>query len=175
MKQDIREIFKKDTVQKKKLPDLHEEEFLEKLEKLNKKEKPRISFRTLKIVASIALIISVGYYFSKTEIKTDSRSTLLVKVKKIEQEYLSQINKEWKSFVKLTKDENLIQKYEEKLFNLNEDYKEITKQFEKGTNNIFVLEKLIENLQRRLQLLKGIQNHIKELDQEKTSHETIYL
>ncbi len=175
MKQDIRELFKNEVLQKKKLPNFHEDEFLEKLKKQSKKEKSKSSFRILKIAASITLIISVGYYFLKSEVKTDSQSTLFVQVKKIEKEYLNQINKEWKSFVKLTKDKNLIQKYEEKLFKLNQDYKDITKQFEKDANNVFVLENLIKNLQRRLQLLKDIQNHIKELNQEKTSYETIYL
>lgn len=175
MKQDIREIFKKETLQKKKLPIFHEDEFLGKLKAHHKKEKPKSSFRIFKIAVSIALVISVGYYFLRPEIIIDSQSASLVQVRKIEKEYLNQINKEWKSFVKLTKDKNLIQKYEEKLFNLNEDYKDISKQFEKDTNNVFVLENLIKNLQRRLQLLKDIQNHIKELNQKNTSYETIYL
>ena len=111
----------------------------------------------------------------KSEIKADSQPKLLVQVKKIEKEYLNQINIEWKNFVKLTKDENLIQKYKEKLFSLNEDYKSITKQFEKDAYNVFVLENLIKNLQRRLELIKDIKEHLKELNKKMTSNETIYL
>jgi hypothetical protein len=175
MKRDIREIFKKEALQKKKLPNFHEDEFLRKLKEQNKNEKPQSSFLILKVAVSIALIISVGYIFLKSEIKADSQPKLLVQVKKIEKEYLNQINIEWKNFVKLTKDENLIQKYKEKLFSLNEDYKSITKQLEKDAYNVFVLENLIKNLQRRLELIKDIKEHLKELNKKMTSNETIYL
>jgi hypothetical protein len=172
MKRDIREIFRKNELPKKKLPDFHKDEFLGKLEKFNKKEKPKSFF---KIVVSIALILSVGYYFlnSETEIKQENQPTLLVQVKQIEKEYLNNINKEWNNFVKLTDDKNLIKKYKEKLSALDIGYKEISKQFKIESNNISVLEKLIKNLQTRLQFLKDIQNHIKILNQKNISYETI--
>jgi hypothetical protein len=168
MKQDIREIFKNEALQKKKLPNFHEDEFLGKLEKTSKK-KP-IS-HIWKIAVSIALLFSVGYYFLNTKVKIEP--TLFVQVKQIEKEYLQNIKTEWKNFVALTDDENLIKKYKEKLSALDVGYKEITKQFNKAPNNIFVLEKLIKNLQTRLQFLKDIQSHIKILNQKNISYETI--
>jgi len=177
MKRDIRGLFKDEELHKKKLPESHRNEFLEKLEKLNKREKKKSFFQIWKIAASIVLILSMSYYFLniKSEIKTDNKSTLFVQVKQIEKEYLQHINQEWNNFVKLTNDQKLIHKYEVKLLNLSEDYEEISKQFKKTPSNVFVLEKLIKNLQTRLQVLKDIQNHIQELQQKNKTYETIVI
>ena len=178
MKQDIREIFKNDELPKKKLPGLHKEEFLEKLEKFNIKEKKnRSNFKVWKLAMSIAILLSVGYYFfsTSTEIKIDKQATILMQVQQIEIEYLQNIKTEWENFVKLTDDKNLIKKYKEKLSALDIDYKEITKQFKIAPNNISVLEKLISNLQTRLRLLKNIKEHIQELNQKNISYETIII
>lgn len=173
MKQDIREIFKNDELPKKKLPNFHEDEFLEKLEKFNKKKTKKTFFKTWKIAASIVLIFSVGYYFLSTN--TEKTPTLFVQVKKIEKEYLQNIDTEWNTFIKLTDDKNLIERYEQKLKEYATDYKKITKQLKEFPNSINILESLIENLQRRLQIIKDIQEHIKELNQKNISNETIYL
>lgn len=176
MKQDIREIFKDDELSKKKLPGFHKEEFLEKLGNFNKEEKKnRSNYKVWKLAMSVALLLSVGYYFfnARTEIKIDKQATILVQVQQIEKEYLQNIKTEWNSFVKLTEDKNLIKKYKEKLSALDIGYIEITKQFKIAPNNISVLEKLIKNLQTRLQFLKDIQNHIKNLNQKNISYETI--
>jgi len=177
MKRDIREIFKDEELPRKKLPSFHEVEFLQKLEILNKKQEPKPFFKTWKIAASIILMFSVGYYFlsTYTEVKQENQPTLLVQVKQIEKEYLKNIKTEWNTFVKLTTDKNLIEKYKEKLLNLDINYKEVSVQFEENPNNINILESLINNLQNRLQLLKNIKEHLKELNQKNTSNETIYL
>lgn len=177
MKRDIRELFKNDAYPKKKLPNFHEAEFLGKLEKFTKKEKPKPFLQILKIAASIVLMLSVGYYFlnAKTEIKEENHPTLYVQVKQIEKEYLNNIHKEWNDFVALTNDKNLVENYKEKLSALDISYKETTKQFKLSPNNISVLEKLIKNLQTRLQYLKDIQDHIKNLNQNNISYETITL
>lgn len=173
MKQDIRELFKNNELEKKELPSFHEKDFLEKLERFNKNELPKKHVGKWKIAVSVLLIFSIGYYFLKPAIYINPEPTLFVQVKKIEKEYLSQINNEWKSFVKSTSDKKLVKRYEEKLSNLNISYKEISNELEQDPNNIIVLERLIENLQTRLGILKDIQNHIKELNQKNTSNETI--
>ncbi len=173
MKRDIRELFKNDAYPKKKLPNFHEGEFLGKLERFNKKKKSKPFFQTLKIAASIVLIFSVGYYL--LDLKTENNSTLFAQVKQIEKEYLQNIDTEWNTFVKLTADKKLIKKYKEKLMNLDINYKEVSVRFEENPNNINILESLINNLQNRLQLLKNIKEHLKELNQKNTSNETIYL
>ena len=173
MKRDIREIFNTDEFPKKKLPDFHEDEFLKKLETLNKKKKLKSVSKIWKVAVSIVFIFSVGYYFLDTKTETDS--TLVTEIKQIEKEYLQNIETEWNTFVKLTSDKKLIEKYKEKLLNLDMSYLEVSEQFKKNPNNINILESLINNLQNRLQLIKDIKEHLKELNQKNTSNETIYL
>lgn len=173
MKQDIRGLFRRQEFPKKKLPESHEEEFLEKLKKTknkNTKKKKRVSF--FKIAAVVLILFSIGVYFQK---KNNQDATLEAQIEQIEKEYLKNIDKEWKAFINVTDDQNLIQKYKGKLQELDNSYKEISKQYKKNANNISILEGLIENLQRRLQLLKNIKEHVKELHQNNTSNETIYL
>mgnify|MGYP005989895763 CR=1 FL=1 len=173
MKQDIREVFKKEQLPKKKLPDFHEDEFLEKLKKFNKKKISKPFFQIRKIAVSIVLIISVGYYL--LNVNSEKNSTLFAQIKQIEKEHLQNIDTEWNAFVSLTTDKKLIKKYEEKLLKLDINYKEVSLLFEKNPNNINILELLINNLQTRLQLIKSIKEHLKELNQKSTSNETIYL
>lgn len=173
MKQDIRGLFKAQEFPKKKLPEFHEEEFLEKLKKVkskNSKEKKRFSF--LKVAVAVVLLFSIGMYFQK---RNNQNTTLEAQVEQIEKEYLKNIDKEWKAFIKVTDDQNLIKRYKEKLQKLDDSYKEVSEQFKKDSNSISVLENLIENLQIRLQLLRDIKEHIIELNQKNKSNETIYL
>ena len=65
--------------------------------------------------------------------------------------------------------------YQEKLKESDLEYQKITINFKEYPNNINVLQSLIYNLQRRLELIKNIQEHLKELHQKNTSNETIYL
>jgi hypothetical protein len=177
MKRDIREIFKNEQLPKKKLLSFHEDEFLGKLNKSTKKEQPKPFFQVFKIAASIVLMLSVGYYFLNTgaEIKRDNQSTILVQVQQIEEEYLNNINEEWHGFIKVANDTVLVKKYKQKLKESEINYILITKKFKENPNSINILESLINNLQRRLQLVKDIKEHIKELNQKNTSNETIYL
>jgi hypothetical protein len=176
MKQDIRNLFKQQELPKKKLPDSHKDEFLEKLQKAEvRKPKNKKTNFVLKVAASIVLLLSAGYFFQNSIDPKAQNTALEVQVEQIEKEYLKNINKEWSAFVKNTDDQNLIKRYEEKLLKLDASYKEVFKEFKKDPNNISILEGLIKNLQRRLELLKNIQKHIKELKQKNKSYETIII
>ena len=59
----------------------------------------------------------------------------------------------------------MVDRFRNKLADLELDYQEITLQFKADRNNIEVIESLIENLKERLQLLKDIQEHINILNQ----------
>lgn len=168
MKQDIRETFRQKEFPKKKLPDFHEDDFLEKLTVFNQKKKSKVFSSILKIVASIVLVLSASYYFlnSDIEIKKDEQPEIFVEIQQIEKEYYKNIKIEWNKFVSLTDDQNLINKYQEKLKNLDFSYQEILIQYKADKNNLIVIEALIQNLKNRLQLLKGIQKHINLLNKE---------
>ena len=113
--------------------------------------------------------------FSRILILNPKKTALEIQFEGIENEYLININKEWNAFIEVANDTILIRKYKEKLKDSNTDYKKITTQLKELPNNINVLESLIDNLQRRLQLIRDIKEHINELNQKKTSNETIYI
>lgn len=173
MKRDIRELFKNDDFPTKKLPKNHREDFFNKLEKISIKKAPKNRF-WLKTAASVALIFALSVLvFNKKE--TQKKPNLLVEVKQIEQEYLKNIDIEWNRFLELTNDQKLIKNYEKRLKTLGENYQQLSTQFQANPNNISLLEELISNLQRRLQILKEIQDHIKKLNQNPKSYETIVI
>ncbi|WP_405563721.1 hypothetical protein [Polaribacter sp. Asnod6-C07] len=175
MEHDIRDLFQENDDFKKDLPKSHREDFIKKLNK-NNTPKPKWKFgTTYKIAASVALILSLMYFFSIKTDDIDNTNSFENQFSKIEKDYLKNIDKEWKQFKKITTDTLLIRKYEEKLNNFNDDYKKITNQLKEFPNDINLLESLITNLQRRLQLIKEINEHIKELNPKNTSNETIYI
>lgn len=172
MKRDIRELFKEDELEKE-LPENHRIEFLEKLKATN--EKKKFSFKKiLGYVASVVVLISVYLFLPKNKID-EKNQQLLLHVQQIETEYLKNINTEWNNFLELTNDEKLIEKYDEKLKELSADYKVLSSKLNENPNDINVLEALISNLQKRLQTLKDIQEHIKSLKQKKVTYETIVI
>ena len=130
-----------------------------------------------KIALSVVAIIvfTTVLLFPKNDDSEVNKTLIQIEVAKFEKEYLKNINKEWQQFLAISNDSILIKKYEVKLKGFDTDYKKITKNLEKNPNNINVLEALINNLQRRLELIKNIKEHIKELNQKNTSNETIYI
>ncbi|WP_353778162.1 hypothetical protein [Winogradskyella sp. 3972H.M.0a.05] len=170
MKRDIRPLLKNTSLSTNKLPENHREEFIKKLGK----EEKRKPIPWLKIAASILLFLAIGYSINSI-IKRDTDTTqplIVQQIKAVEQEYLNNIDKEWQQFIMLTNDEKLISRYEQKLEDLDADYKKISAQFIKDSNNIFVIEELVNNLQTRLKLLKDIQHQIILINQQNEQHET---
>ncbi|WP_299892163.1 hypothetical protein [uncultured Lacinutrix sp.] len=175
MKRDIRALFKGEDLVSKTLPKHHREDFLKKL-KENKAEKiiPKKQYMVYKVAASILLFTSLSYFINKA-FNTESRletSQIVEQIETVERQYLIEIDKEWNSFLALTNDKKLVSRYEKKLADLDENYKLISTSFKTDTNNILVIEDLIENLKTRLQLLKDIQQHIKLLNQKNENYET---
>lgn len=174
MERDIRDLFSKDDFVYTEIPKNHRKDFIEKLGKHQPKKDKKRKYKTLKIVASFLLLMTCGYFYKNT-ISSPEKSSLEIKMESIEKDYLISIDKEWNRFMEVAKDSILIKKYEVKLKESNTDYQKITKQFTAFPNDINVLQSLIDNLQRRLQLVKDIKEHINELNQKNTSNETIYL
>ena len=173
MERNIRDLFKNDDESNLEIPENHRAEFLEKLTKQNSKNKGFSKRKIVSIVASVVILVSFSIYFF--QVNDAKKLPFQVQVAEIEKEYLSSIDKEWQKFIEVAKDSILVKKYEQKLNDFDTEYQKITKQLKQTPNNIYVLESLIENLQRRLELIKNIKEHIKELNQKQTSNETIYL
>ena len=158
----------------KKLPKAHRKDFIKKLDGVKNSRNTKSSYYFLKIAASVLLILFCGYFYQNKYSKP-TKTALEIQFEGIENEYLININKEWNAFIEVANDTILIRKYKDKLKESDTDYKKITTQLKELPNNINVLESLIDNLQRRLQLIKDIKEHINELNQKKTSNETIYI
>ena len=168
MKRDIRDLFKGEDLINKKLPDNHRVEFLKKLKQPLNTKINRFFF--LKIAAAILIALSVGYHTFYNQ-QDDEVLTIVAQIEAIEGEYLVDIETEWKKFIAITNDEVLVTRFKKKLNELDKDYKEITVEFKNGTNNILVIEMLIDNLQTRLQILKDIQKHINVINKESEQYE----
>ncbi len=173
MEQDIRKLFETDEFPTKKLPANHEDEFAQKL-KLQAPKKRRSNLFFLKVAASVAIIFTLGYVLVNSMDKGTQPTELQKQVAEIEKNYLKQIDQEWEAFVKTTNDQDLVKYYKETLDDLKEDYDKISIQFSQEPNNIPILEELIKNLQRRLDLLKNIQEHIK-VNKKSKHYETIII
>lgn len=173
MEQDIRKLFNTEDETNHQLPLTHRGEFQSKLKQATQKQKP--SFKWVYKYAAIAILfLSLGYIFIKQDVVVPiepEETALQLQLKEVEQQYLNHIEKEWESFKTLTDDDRLIQRYEQKLEDLNKDYQELSQQFQDDGNNILLIEKLIYNLQTRLQFLKDIQSHIQILNKEIKQHE----
>lgn len=173
MEHKIRDLFKNDEISTIEIPKNHREQFLEKLIKQNNKRKSNLKRKRYAIVASVVILISITISF--LQFNGEEKLPITTQIAEIEKEYLINIEKEWQNFVDVAKDSVLINKYEEKLHDFDTEYQKITSQLKENPNSIYVLESLIENLQRRLELIKNIKEHIKELNQKNTSNETIFL
>ncbi|WP_418639124.1 hypothetical protein [Winogradskyella sp.] len=167
MKQDIRNLFKEED-ELKTLPEDHSTEFLEKLRKQSKKE---LSFSWLKIVAVLLIALTIGFSVYYNQPEAVKVSPIIAQVEAVEAEYLASIEEEWQSFVAIADDAVLVERFRKKLKDLDADYQDISLQFKGDSNNILVIEALVENLQTRLQILKDIQKHIKILNQKNEHHE----
>ena len=174
MEHDIRDLFKNKEQLIKELPKGHRTDFIKKLDDAKKNRTKKIGYSVLKIAASILLIVCCGYFYQNT-FSTPIKTAFEIQLEGIENEYLKNIDKEWNSFIEVTNDTILIRNYQEKIKESDIDYKKITTQLKESPNNINVLESLIDNLQRRLQLIRDIKDHINELNQKNTSNETIYI
>ena len=146
----LRNSFTEDDFPKKELPVTHKDEFLEKLSKLPSKK--TYNYRLMKIAAVFVLLVGLAFVFVQQNATDDEDEVNTVQItkelKKVETEYLANIDTEWKNFLAVATDEKLIRRYKQKL------------------------EDLIRNLQTRLSLLKDIQKHLKILNAKKDQNET---
>jgi len=177
MKQDIRKILEDKVVSNKKLSESHRAEFITKLKASRSTAKNSQQFIIYRVAAVIVVLITMGYFtYNLTRIqepKVSQSQTMIAQMETIEREFLKNIDTEWQNFLMLAKDEKLVKRFEQRLDNLDKDYQEVSQQFKENSNNILIIENLVENLQTRLQLLKDIQEHITILNKQNQDYEII--
>ncbi|WP_394747951.1 hypothetical protein [Spongiimicrobium salis] len=175
MQQDLRNLFKKeDSILE--LPQNHKEDFLVKLRVSQKGTNQRRWLRSGYGIAAVLVLFLgaiTGFFTLLDAEKTTAQSTIVQQIESMEKEYLANINREWQNFLILTTDRDLVKRYEKRLDDLGKDYKDTASQFKENPNDIHTIEKLINNLQTRLQLLKDIQEHIKIINQQNEPYENL--
>jgi len=177
MNKEIRKILEDKVVSNKKLSESHRAEFITKLKASRSTAKNSQQFIIYRVAAVIVVLITMGYFtYNLTRIqepKVSQSQTMIAQMETIEREFLKNIDTEWQNFLMLAKDEKLVKRFEQRLDNLDKDYQEVSQQFKENSNNILIIENLVENLQTRLQLLKDIQEHITILNKQNQDYEII--
>lgn len=170
MKRDIRDLFKsQEETNDIQLPENHRAEFLERLENQSKPNKKLSAW--LSVAAVLLIALTIGFRINNPEPEEEKISPIVAQVEAIESEYLTDIENEWQNFIAIATDDALIERFRKKLKELDTGYQDISVQFKEDSNNILVIEALVENLQTRLQILKDIQKHIKILNQNNDYYE----
>lgn len=175
MEHDIRNLFNEIDDDKKQLPKNHREEFLEKLEKQHQKPRQVRWLSWIKIAAILVVGIFLYQWLSIDEKPALQEPNIQTAVKELEQEYLPAIAKEWDTFLEVTKDTLLINRYKKRLKDSKQEYKDLSQLIKEHPDDVKLLQSLINNLQNRLLILNDINNHIKQLNQKNKSNETIYI
>lgn len=156
------------SLEKATLPKGHREEFLEKLNTTEGIPSKKPMFPYWKTVAAACvLLLGIGtFIITNISGEETKESSLFTEMKTIEDEYLQHIASEWEAFQLTANDAYLVNKYKERLEELDVSYQELKKQFLAEKNSLTTLEKMIQNLQTRLTLLQEIQQHLKRLKDE---------
>ncbi|OSY87711.1 hypothetical protein WH52_09785 [Tenacibaculum holothuriorum] len=180
MPKDIREILDKKVENKANLSMNHRERFQHKLQtELHLKPKEKQSFRWMYVAASIVLLVSLVIRFYPTEntiieaptpivdLNEDTNTqislgTISPELKTIEAYYTNSINYELSQLELTDENKELFDGYLNKLKELTQEYKSLTKELNTKGVNDNTINALIGNLQLRLQLLKRMQKQLHE-------------
>ncbi|REG87680.1 hypothetical protein [Winogradskyella sediminis] len=178
MGQDLRNLFKEDQKsQQTKMSKGHETRFLQKLEKeFPQQQRSTNRFRIFNMAASVVLLLGLSFgayqYLYKpiaisdpvevvdTEIKT--LGDVSPSLKKVEDYYLASINLELSKVQLTPENKELFDGYVERLKELNDEYKKLTKELHANGPNEATLDALINNLKFRLNLVMRLKEKLKE-------------
>lgn len=191
MAQDIRKLAKVSLDRGVKLKPGHEERFLGKLEKQLPEYKLRHANRfsqvKMSIAASLAAALILGYLLLRSdnsanlpavterndEIKNQiTLGDLSPDLKKIELYYTLNIQSELAGLQVTDSNKQLIDNYLKKLSDLDEEYKDLSKDLNTLGPNSQTVAALIQNLQIRLNLLYQLDEKLKQFKKSNT-HESI--
>ncbi|PHR69031.1 MAG: hypothetical protein COA67_11560 [Lutibacter sp.] len=178
MGQDIKEMLKNDLkTASNKLSEGHKSRFENRLDKELPKKKNLFSF--LRIAASILVLVSVGLlsyqYINSDKISPDIVQTDEKKInsiadispdlKKVEDYYLTNINYQI-SKIKITDvNKDLLEVYFSQLGELQKEYDKLNSELKIDEDvNEETIDKLIENLQMRLLLLKQLKKKLNKIE-----------
>ena len=176
MARDIRDLFKNDDISNQKMPENHQERFLEKLDKaFPKEQKPK--FNWLQMAASVVLLLGLGFgaynYFQSDENPTDLATTNKAEIKtlgdvspglkKVEDYYLASINLELSKMEYTPETKTVFDGYLLQLNELDKEYQRLSVELTESGPSELTVNALIDNLKFRLNLLHRLRSQLKTL------------
>ncbi len=185
MAQDIRELFKDDKITEGKMPNNHEERFLEKLDKALPEQKSRTSkFRYFQIAASVVVLFGLSFgafkYFqspvkitptvvtTKEPVETKTLGDVSPGLKKVEDYYLASINLELSKAKYTPETKDVFDRYLLQLDELDKEYKRLSLELTESGPGELTINALIDNLKLRLNLMYRLRAQLKELNTSNT-------
>lgn len=179
MARDIRELFKDDKIAHEKMPNNHQERFLEKLDKALPKKPVKPKFNWLRIAASVVVLLGVSFgaynYFNTDvelppvvavtdEVETKTLGDVSPGLKKVEDYYLASINLELSKMKYTPETKDVFDGYLLQLNELDEEYKRLSLELTASGPTELTVNALIDNLKFRLNLLYRLRAQLKQLN-----------
>ncbi|MCF7560213.1 hypothetical protein L3X39_06140 [Sabulilitoribacter multivorans] len=180
MARDIRELFKDDKITHEKMPENHQERFLNKLNEALPEAKGS-KYNWMQIAASVLVLLGLSFgafkYFQPQtdgDLPTEVASTNTVKtktlgdispgLKKVEDYYLASINLELSKMTYTPETKDLFDGYLTQLDALDKEYKRLSLDLTESGHSELTVNALIDNLKFRLNLLYRLREQLKELN-----------
>jgi len=179
MAQDIRELFKNEKIAHEKMPENHQERFLEKLNSALPEAK-KTSFNWMKIAASIVVLLGLSFgaynFFqpkgvdaptkvaSTETVETKTLGDISPGLKKVEDYYLASINLELSKMTYTPETKDLFDDYLALLDALDKEYKQLSLELTESGPSELTVNALIDNLKLRLNLLYRLRSQLQELN-----------
>lgn len=182
MKQDLRELFKKEREQQKPvLRDGHKQRFEALLEEELPRETETNRFLFLKLAASVVILLGIGWLFypvsgpdpsqqvveSPVDIQQEAvpdkvfdLHEVAPEFEKIENFYLASLNLELANLEVNDRTRGMIDSFMHQLAGLDKEYQRLNEELYEYGANSQTLEAMINNLQFRLELLKQVKSRM---------------
>ena len=179
MAQDIRALFKNDKITNEKMPENHQERFLEKLEAALPEAK-QSKFGWLGIAASLVVLLGLSFgtfkYFQPQDqgnsqeiaatkiVDTKSLGDISPGLKKVEDYYLASINSELSKMTYIPETKALFDGYLIQLNALDKEYQKLSLELTESGPSELTVNALIDNLKLRLNLLYRLRSQLQEFN-----------
>ena len=185
MARDLRDLFKEEQKEQEfKMAKGHERRFKDLLEKELPKQR-RVGFFTLRIAATILVLVSIGAFLYLNRSEDPMKTTIVEKgpeietktgislgdlspdLRKIENYYEVNISLALSKLNVSGDNKILVDSYMERLSELNIEYKKLNLELNQLGPNDQTISALIKNLQLRLQLLQKLKEKLNEVQSSK--------
>ena len=179
MARDIRELFKNDKITNERMPENHQERFLEKLDEASPEAK-QSKFSWMRIADSVVVLLGLSlgafkYFQSEVSgntqeiantktVDTKSLGDISPGLKKVEDYYLASINSELSKMIYTPETKELFDGYLIQLNELDKEYQKLSLELTESGPSELTVNALIDNLKLRLNLLYRLRSQLQEFN-----------